>query len=106
MLRSNYLRGFDLILCDEVEEVLGRFGIFGTSLGDGLGYDYPNNAVWVAIFEKNSFDVVQALWHSEFGADRQSPVHCSSNKVCLLFWGQKKRNAHIVQEKSVFGIRT
>ena len=33
----------------------------GTELGDNLEYTYLHDTVWVAIFAKNSFDVVELL---------------------------------------------
>ena len=42
-------------------------------------------SIFVAIFAKNSYDVVQLLWQSEFGGDRQCSEHYVSYKVCILF---------------------
>ena len=46
-----------------------------TTFVDGFEHTYLSNTAWVAILAKNSFDVVQPLCWSAFGADRHSPVH-------------------------------
>ena len=48
-----------------------------------------NNKVWVAIFTENSFNVVQLLGRSGYGADRQNPVYQSSNKDHFHYGGPK-----------------
>ena len=46
-----------------------------TIFGDDIGHANINNAVWVAIFANNGFDIVELMWQSGFGGETHSPVH-------------------------------
>ena len=60
-----------------------------STLDKGLGHTRLHNTVWVAIFAKNSFDVVQHLWQSGIGADR---ARCTKVPItfCFSFSGLKE----------------